>query len=128
MRKATALALAHPTGVAREGVQTLAARAPADGWQRLRAGAGSKGPRWDDWAQLPLAEPAPPGGALWLLVRRSRRTPHHRAYYRVFAPAATRLADQVRVAGTRWTVAEWLATGKGAVGLDQDEVRKWASW
>jgi SRSO17 transposase len=128
IRKDTYLAVAHPTGVWRESVQTLAARLPADAWQRLSAGAGSKGPRWYDWAQVPLAEPAPAGWALWLLVRRSLGERPELAYYRVFAPAATTLAEQVRVAGTRWTVEECFETGKDEVGLDHYEVRKWGSW
>jgi SRSO17 transposase len=128
IRKDTYLAVAHATGVWREGVATLAARLPADGWQRLSAGAGSKGPRWYDWALLPLAEPAPPDWALWLLVRRSLADPTQLAYYRVCAPAAMSVAAIVTVAGTRWTVEECLETGKGEVGLDQYEVRKWVSW
>src|SRR5205823_5202087 len=98
VRKDTCLAAPHPTGVWRDSVQTLAARVPADGWQRLSAGAGSKGPRWYDWARVPLAEPAPADWALWLLVRRSLADPTQRAYYRVFAPAATALATIVGVA------------------------------
>jgi SRSO17 transposase len=128
VRKDTYLAVAHATGVWRRGVETLAAAVPADGWQRLSAGAGSKGPRWYDWAQVPLAEPAPAGWTLWLLVRRSLRDPTQLAYYRVYAPAETTLTTIVTVAGTRWTVEECLETGKGEVGLDHYEVRKWVSW
>ncbi len=128
IRKDTYLAVAHPTGVWRESVQALTAEVPAAAWQRLSAGAGSKGPRTYDWAQVPLAEPAPAGWALWLLVRRSLGERQDVAYYRVFAPATTTLADQVRVAGRRWTVEECLEMGKGEVGLDHYEVRKWGSW
>jgi SRSO17 transposase len=128
IRKDTYLAVAHPTGVWRESVQSLAARLPADAWQRLSVEAGSKGPRWYDWAQVPLAEPAPAGWALWLLVRRSLGERPELAYYRVFAPAPTTLAEQVRVAGTRWTVEECFETGTDEVGLDHYEVRKWGSW
>jgi SRSO17 transposase len=128
VRKDTYLAAPHPTGVWRERVQTLAARVPAVSWQRLSAGAGAKGPRWYDWALLPLAEPAPPGWALWLLVRRSLTAPTHLAYYRVFAPTETALGAPVAVAGLRWTVEECLETGKGEVGLDEYEVRRWAGW
>ena len=112
----------------REGVQTLAARVPADDWQRLSAGAGSKGPRWYDWAPVPLAEPAPAGWALWLLVRRSLADPTKLAYYRVFARRETPLAAMVRVVGLRWTVEECLETGKDEVGLDEYEVRRWDGW
>src|SRR5436305_4227489 len=30
---------------------------PADGWERLSAGAGAKGPRWSAWIRLPLNAP-----------------------------------------------------------------------
>jgi SRSO17 transposase len=128
IRKDTYLAVAHPRSVWRQCIQTLATRLPADAWQRLSAGAGSKGPRTYDWALLPLAEAAPADWAQWLLVRRSLAAPTQLAYYRVCAPAATPLAAIVRVAGTRWTVEQCLETGKGEVGLDQYEVRKWVSW
>jgi SRSO17 transposase len=128
VRKDTYLAAPHPTGAWRERVQTLAARVPAAAWQRLSAGAGAKGPRWYDWALVPLAEPAPAGWALWLLVRRSLTDPHQLAYYRVYAPAATPLAVLVGVAGKRWTVEECLELGKGEVGLDEYEVRRWLGW
>jgi SRSO17 transposase len=129
VRRDTYLAVATASGLRyRRGVTTLAATVPADGWQRLSAGAGSKGPRWYDWALLPLAEAAPSGWAQWLLVRRSLSDPTQLAYYRVCAPAATAVAAIVTVAGTRWTVEECLETGKGEVGLDEYEVRKWVSW
>ena len=47
--------------------------------------------------------------------------------------AATRpdpvpLAILVRVAGRRWTIEERFQAGKGLVGLDQHQVRRWRSW
>ena len=51
-------------------VKTVLAALPAEGRTRLSAGAGAKGPRWDDWRWLPLADPMPPDGRRWLLVRR----------------------------------------------------------
>ena len=38
------------------------------------------------------------------------------------------LAVLVRVAGRRWTVEERFQAGKGLVGLDQHQVRRWRSW
>ena len=129
VRRDTYLAVAHPRGgVWRESVQTLAARLPVNTWQRLSAGAGSKGPRLYDWALLPLAEVAPADWQQWLLVRRSLAEPAQLAYYRVCAPANTPVAVIVRVAGTRWTVEECLQMGKGEIGLAEYEVRKWGSW
>ena len=43
-------------------------------------------------------------------------------------PRPTPLATLVQVAGTRWTVEERFQTGKGLVGLDQHQVRRWCSW
>ena len=38
-------------------VKTLLATLAPEGWDRLRAGAGTKGPRWYDWRWLALAAP-----------------------------------------------------------------------
>jgi hypothetical protein len=38
------------------------------------------------------------------------------------------LATLVRVAGSRWRVEEIFQSGKGLVGLDQHQVRRWTSW
>ena len=43
-------------------------------------------------------------------------------------PRPVPLAVLVRVAGRRWTVEERFQTGKGLVGLDQHQVRRWRSW
>src|SRR5215217_2346213 len=39
------------------------------------------------------------------------------AYYREFGPAATPVAEPVRVAGMRWAIKAGFADAKGAVGL-----------
>jgi hypothetical protein len=72
-------------------VNTLLASLPVEGWTRLSAGDGAKGPRWYDWRWLPLAAPLEPGWCRWLLVRRSMNDPTERTAYRVFAPQATPL-------------------------------------
>jgi SRSO17 transposase len=109
-------------------IKAILATVPSEGWQRLSAGAGSKGPRWYDWLRLELHEPKQMGWKRWLVVRRSCSEPHEKTAYVAFAPAATTLADQVRVAGTRWTVEESIQTAKGEVGLDHYEVRSWTGW
>ena len=43
-------------------------------------------------------------------------------------PTRSRCATLVRVAGTRWSIEECFQAGKGEVGLDQHQVRKWTSW
>lgn len=109
-------------------VKTILARLPAEGWTRLRAGDGAKGPRWYDWRWLPLADPVDPTWRRWLLVRRRVSTPTELTAYVVFAPRETGLEEVVRVAGARWTIESGFEAAKGEVGLDQDEVRSWTGW
>jgi SRSO17 transposase len=109
-------------------VKTILASLPAEGWTRLSAGDGAKGPRWYDWCWLPLADPLEPGWRRWLLVRRSLGAPTELTADVVFAPQATTLEVVVRVAGSRWTVESAFEAAKGAVGLDQYDVRSWTAW
>src|SRR2546430_1465372 len=109
-------------------VKALLASLPVEGWTRLSAGDGAKGPRWYDWRWLPLADPVDPTWRRWLLVRRSLSAPADLTAYVVFAPQPTTLEDVVRVAGSRWTVESGFEVAKGEVGLDQDEVRTWRGW
>jgi len=108
--------------------KTLLATLEAEGWCRLSAGAGAKGPRWYDWRWLPLATPLQPTWRRWLLVRRSLSDPTELTAYVVFAPHGTVLATVVQVAGSRWTVERCFEEAKGEVGLDQYEVRSWTGW
>jgi SRSO17 transposase len=109
-------------------VKTILATLPEDGWNRLSAGDGAKGPRWYDWRWLPLAAPLAPGWCRWLLVRRSLTTPMELTAYVVFAPQAATLPEVVGVAGSRWTIESGVEEAKGEVGLDQYEVRSWTAW
>jgi SRSO17 transposase len=99
-------------------VQTVLAALPAEGWTRLSAGAGAKGPRWDDWRWLPLADPMQPDWRRWLLVRRSLGDPTDLTAYVVFAPHETAIDTAVHVAGSRWTIESCFEAAKGEVGLD----------
>jgi SRSO17 transposase len=109
-------------------VKTVLAALPAEGWTRLSAGDGAKGPRWYDWRWLPLAEPLDPTWRRWLLVRRSLSEPAELRAYVVFAPQATSLEEVVHVAGARWTIESSFEAAKGEVGLDDYEVRSWTGW
>jgi len=109
-------------------VSAILAELPTEGWERLSAGTGSKGPRWYDWMRLDLHDPVESDFARWLLVRRSISDPTEVTAYVTYAPAATTLPHLVRVAGLRWTVEESIQTGKGEVGLDHYEVRSWTGW
>lgn len=102
---------------------------PHEVWQRLSAGEGSQGPRWYDWAWMPMAwRVAPEGMAHYLLARRSVSKPDELAYYFVFGPADVTVAQVVQVAGTRWQVEQAFELAKGEVGLDEYEVRTWVGW
>jgi SRSO17 transposase len=111
-----------------QSVKALLAEVPSEGWERLSAGAGSKGQRWYDWLRLDLNAPRQVGWKRWLLVRRSVSEPTKVTAYVVFAPVETTLPEHVRVAGMRWTVEESIQTAKGEVGLDHYEVRSWTGW
>jgi SRSO17 transposase len=109
-------------------VKSILAALMTEGWERLSAGDGTKGPRWYDWMWLPLAAPWQPDWRRWLLVRRSLSDPAELTAYVVFAPHATTLATVVQVAGSRWTIERSFEEAKGEVGLDHYEVRSWTGW
>src|SRR3712207_3738148 len=108
-------------------VEKWLAKVPPDGWRRLSAGDGAKGPRLYDWAYLPYRGAAP-GWRMGLLIRRSPAKPDELAYHLTHAPEETTLAELVRVAGMRWTVENCFEAAKGEVGLDEYEVRSWTGW
>lgn len=109
-------------------ISSLLAELPLEGWERLSAGAGSKGPRWYDWLRLELSEPAEADFKRWLLVRRSITDPSEVTAFVSDSLASTTLVQLVRVAGLRWTVEESIQTGKGELGLDHYEARSWSGW
>jgi SRSO17 transposase len=111
-------------------VGLLAALLPEEAWVVLSAGEGSKGPRLYEWAwvQLPDETEGEISRARWVLIRRSLADRSERAYYRVYGPATTTLAEVVRVTGSRWKIEEGYEQAKGQVGLDQYEVRTWRAW
>jgi SRSO17 transposase len=99
-----------------------------EGWFRLSAGDGSKGPRLYDWLRLPLNPPLQEGFERWLLVRRSIEDADELTAYTVFAPEGTTLKALARVAGSRWRVEIGFEEAKGEVGLSDYEVRSWHGW
>ena len=111
-------------------VGLLAALLPEEAWVVLSAGEGSTGPRLYEWAwlQLPDETEAASERARWVLIRRTLSDRSERAYYRVYGPATTTLAEVVRVTGSRWKIEEGYEQAKGEVGLDQYEVRTWWAW
>jgi SRSO17 transposase len=117
-------------GGATHRADALLRRVPARAWQQVSCGKGAKGHRLYDWAFIRLDHhgPAPSGqaGQHWLMIRRNQRT-GELAFYRCSTPRPVPLSTLVRVAGIRWTVEERFQTGKGLVGLDQHQVRRWHS-
>jgi SRSO17 transposase len=114
-----------PTRAGKFRADTLAKKLPKRAWQKLSAGAGAKGHRFYDWAVIDLAHPGP--GSHQLLIRRNRST-GELAFYRCYSPCPVPLTELVRVAGSRWRVEEFFQSGKGLAGLDEHQVRRFASW
>src|SRR5918997_2083613 len=112
---------ATPTGPVR--ADELAALAPTRGWQRLSAGAGSKGQRLYDWLLI-----NPGADDHQLLVRRSISRPDELAYYIIHTSTPVPIAELVRVAGSRWAVEETFQFAKNETGLDHYQVRKYHAW
>jgi hypothetical protein len=79
--------------------------------------------RFYDWARLELAEPGRTGWGRWLLVRR------HVDDVLPLLGAGGHAADGAGPRrGARWVVEEGFAQGKGQVGLDHYEVRRYSAW
>jgi len=97
-------------------------------WHVHAAGEGSKGPRLYDWARIALSWTVDDGFERWVLIRRNRRDASDRAYYLVFAPAGTELAELAGAAGLRWTIEECFQRAKEELGLDHCEARSWHGW
>ena len=93
-------------------------------WQRLSAGAGSKGERLYDWAYCELAdldagEYDDAHTGLWtrgLLIRRSLGD-GELAFFSTWCPAGTPIATLVA-----------FETAKNELGLDHNETRSWHGW
>jgi SRSO17 transposase len=113
---------------AQVAVAALGAGLDASAWQRLSCGEGAQGERLYDWAYLPLRPALYEGWVHGVLFRRSLSQSDEVAYYLVYAPEGTPLAEIVRAAGSRWAIEDVFKLAKGQVGLDQYEVRSWAGW
>jgi SRSO17 transposase len=105
----------------------LAAALPARAWNRISAGAGSKGERDYDWAWIAITPPTDETGGCHSLIIRRRISDGELAFYRCWSPQPVPLRILVRVAGTRWNVETCFQTGK-RIGLDEHQVRRWHSW
>jgi SRSO17 transposase len=106
----------------------LAARLPKRAWNRYSAGHGAKGHRYYDWAWVAITPPDDEAGGHHHLLIRRRISDGELAFYRCWSPRPVGLSALVRVAGIRWSIETCFQTGKGAIGLDQHQVRRWDSW
>lgn len=111
-------------------IDTLAAQAPPEAWERISAGDGAKGPRLYDWASARIGAwwDEENGIGHWVLIRRSLTDPADLAFYLCAGPAETPLAELVRIAGARWAIEECFQAAKTHTGLDQYEVRSYVGW
>ena len=104
-------------------------------WQRLSAGAGTKGERLYDWAYCELADLDAAGydeslSGLWtrgLLIRRSLND-GELAFFSTWCPAGTPIETLVTVEGRRWAIEDAFETTKTELGLDHNETRSWHGW
>ncbi len=122
------LRLVHDEGLEQTDPETIADNLAPAAWSCHAAGQGSKGLRLYDWARIRLDRGSDPQWERWLLIRRSRRDPTKRAYYLVFSPACTTLAELAGAAGLRWTIEECFQRAKDDLGLDHCEARSWHGW
>jgi SRSO17 transposase len=109
-------------------VAQLRAELEPGAWQQLSCGEGAQGERWYDWAYVLLRPALRDGWVHGVLCRRSLTEPDEVAYYLVYAPEGTPLAEITRAAGSRWAIEDVFKLAKGQVGLDHYEVRSWAGW
>ena len=110
-------------------VKDIVAELPAEAWQCLSAGEGSKGPRLYDWAWLEAdSSDLPDEWKRFVLARRSLEDVKQIAYYFGYAPAAVTLREAVEAAGLRWNIESGFEQAKQEVGLDEYEVRQWDGW
>jgi SRSO17 transposase len=122
------LRLLTSEGLLQTNPQELAEALPPEAWFAHAAGEGSKGIRLYDWARFALPWSVDEGFERWVLVRRNRQDLETLAYYLVFAPAGTELAELAGAAGLRWTIEECFQRAKEELGLDHCEARSWHGW
>ncbi len=115
--------------------EEIAGELDRDEWQRLSAGAGTKGERVYDWAYLELAdleadeynESLPGVWTRGLLIRRSL-TDGELAFFTTWCPAGTPIETLVSVEGRRWAIEDAFETAKTELGLAHNETRSWHGW
>ncbi|SEO16535.1 Transposase DDE domain-containing protein [Paracoccus alcaliphilus] len=113
----------------------IANNVPPDAWQRLSAGAGTKGERLHDWTYIELADLDAADfdadfGGLWtrgLLIRRNI-SDGDLAFFSTWCPQGTPMETLVRIEGHRWAIEDSFEAAKNELGLDHNETRSWHGW
>jgi SRSO17 transposase len=114
-------------GVRRLEVRDVPARLSLSDWQPLSMSEGTKGPRFFDWATLPIWHQGHDDGWHSLLIRRTIEPTTDLTFYLAFAPPDTSLQAKVTALGARWRIEEDFENGKD-LGLDHYEVRSFVGW
>ena len=111
-------------------VAALAASLPASSWYRRKVSEGTKGPIEYEFARqrVTLSKGGLPDRTVWLVIKRTLGTEPRYAYAISNAPISTPLSTFVWLSGRRWAIEQCFAEGKGEVGMDQYEVRKYPGW
>ena len=119
----------NPTSEVRHIVKS-SPRFRREDWQTYHVKDGTKGPMlWQAkrirvW--LPDADGLP-GGPTWLLVTRTLAEPEKIKYFISNAPEDTPIETLLLVAFSRWKIERMFEDGKGELGMDHFEVRKYGS-
>ena len=115
--------------------EAIAQSLDATAWQRLSAGAGTKGARLYDWAHCALAhldaaEYDDSRTGVWtrgLLIRRTIAD-GDLAFFSTWCPTGTTIETLVKIEGHRWAIEDSFETAKNELGLDHNETRSWHGW
>jgi SRSO17 transposase len=112
-----------------ESGTAIAARLPAEPWQRLLIKEGSAGPMLADFfvMRVVAVRDGMPGPEGRLVLRRQGRSGELKTYV-CNAPAPTPLKTLARISGMRWPIETCFEEGKPSLGMGDYEVRSWRGW
>jgi SRSO17 transposase len=105
---------------------TLADARPAEDWQRVTWGAGTKGPLMAHFLALRV-RPTTSRGERWLLCERSMAD-GARKYYLLNLEATASLQALVALARSRWPIEQQYRELKDELGIDHFEGRSYRGW
>ena len=123
----------HPDSPGKVRLDQWAQQVPMGIRRRYRILEGSKGPLVADFVafRAVAVRHRLPGPQVWVLVRYKVMGPDDQPkvkFYLSNAPGDTALEELVRVCGMRWPIEACLEESKGALGMDQYELRSWRGW